>query len=325
MLKIEKTSDHKIYKEGQTGSYKIRVTQKNEGMTAHKVIIEDSFEKKGMDIGMIRVKYNGEDITNQCEISRDDTSRKFKIATGRDLSDKDELLVIYDTAFLSMIDGDIKNTAFAYSEYADKVRDDIVVTMEENIPQLLITKRSDKTVYKAGGICEYQIFVSQIVKDAVAKNIVIEDKIDHKYAKIIKESVHVFSPDEADITSKCRIVVSDNSFRIETKENLTNDQKIKVIYQVKLNNKIMKDRTIKNTAKAKADNAKEVTAVREIKVRKQKIPENITYTKNKGNDFQNTDTSSGPKTGDESDLRWIFAMAAAAFSGILLLYRKKKH
>lgn len=140
-------------------------------MTAHKVIIEDSFEKKGMDIGMIRVKYNGEDITNQCEISRDDTSRKFKIATGRDLSDKDELLVIYDTAFLSMIDGDIKNTAFAYSEDADKVRDDIVVTMEENIPQLLITKRSDKTVYKAGGICEYQIFVSQIVKDAVAKNI----------------------------------------------------------------------------------------------------------------------------------------------------------
>lgn len=325
MLKIEKTSDHKIYKEGQTGSYKIRVTQKNEGMTAHKVIIEDSFEKKGMDIGMIRVKYNGEDITNQCEISRDDTSRKFKIATGRDLSDKDELLVIYDTAFLSMIDGDIKNTAFAYSEDADKVRDDIVVTMEENIPQLLITKRSDKTVYKAGGICEYQIFVSQIVKDAVAKNIVIEDKIDHKYAKIIKESVHVFSPDEADITSKCGIVVSDNSFRIETKENLTNDQKIKVIYQIKLNNKIMKDRTIKNTAKAKADNAKEVTAVREIKVRKQKIPENITYTKNKGNDFQNTDTSSGPKTGDESDLRWILAMAAAVFSGILLLYRKKKH
>ncbi len=64
------------------------MTQKNEGMTAHKVIIEDSFEKKGMDIGMIRVKYNGEDITNQCEISRDDTSRKFKITTGRDLSDK---------------------------------------------------------------------------------------------------------------------------------------------------------------------------------------------------------------------------------------------
>ena len=354
MLKIEKTSDHKIYKEGQTGSYKIRVTQKNEGMTAHKVIIEDLFEKKGMDIGMIRVKYNGEDITNQCEISRDDTSRKFKIATGRDLSDKDELLVIYDTAFLSMIDGDIKNTAFAYSEDADKVRDDIVVTMEENIPQLLITKRSDKTVYKAGGICEYQIFVSQIVKDAVAKNIVIEDKIDHKYAKIIKESVHVFSPDEADITSKCRIVVSDNSFRIETKENLTNDQKIKVIYQVKLNNKIMKDRTIKNTAKAKADKKTIIlpesmdtrTWEAAEKILKEglanliilgspeevekygkgyDVTENITYTKNKGNDFENTATSSGPKTGDESDLRWIFAMAAAAFSGILLLYRKKKH
>lgn len=55
------------------------MTQKNEGMTAHKVVIEDAFEKKGMEIGMIRVKINGEDITNQCEISKDDSGRKFKI------------------------------------------------------------------------------------------------------------------------------------------------------------------------------------------------------------------------------------------------------
>lgn len=86
----------------------------------------------------------------------------------------------------------------------------------------------------------------------------------------------------------------------------------------------MKDRTIKNTAKTKADNAKEVTAVREIKVRKQKIPENIIYTKTREM-FSKYSYFFWTKTGDESDLRWIFAMAAAAFSGILLLYSKKKH
>lgn len=325
MLKIEKTSGRKIYKEGQTGAYKIRVTQKNEGMTAHKVVIEDAFEKKGMEIGMIRVKINGEDITNQCEISKDDSGRKFKIMTGRDLSDQDEMIVSYDTAFPAMIEGDIKNTAYAYGEDADKVKDDLIVTMEKNTPELLITKKSDKTVYKSGGVCEYQIFVSQIVKDALAKNVVIEDKIDHKYAKIIKGSVHVFSPDESDITSKCRIVLAQNSFRIETRENLADDQKIKVLYQVKLSNRNWKDQTVKNIAKAKADNAKEVSAVREIKVKNQKTVENKTYTKKTGKDSQNTGTSSGVSTGDKSDFRWIFIMVAAAFSGVFILYRKRKH
>ena len=235
------------------------------------------------------------------------------------------MIVSYDTAFPAMIEGDIKNTAYAYGEDADKVKDDLIVTMEKNTPELLITKKSDKTVYKSGGVCEYQIFVSQIVKDALAKNVVIEDKIDHKYAKIIKGSVHVFSPDESDITSKCRIVLAQNSFRIETRENLADDQKIKVLYQVKLSNRNWKDQTVKNIAKAKADNAKEVSAVREIKVKNQKTVENKTYTKKTGKDSQNTGTSSGVSTGDKSDFRWIFIMVAAAFSGVFILYRKRKH
>ena len=104
-------------------------------MTAHNVVIEDQFEKKGMQIGTIRVKYNGEDITNYCEITKDDTLTKFKIITGKDLSDKDKIVVTYDVSFLEMISGDIKNTALSYSEDADKVRDDHVVTMEEVTPK----------------------------------------------------------------------------------------------------------------------------------------------------------------------------------------------
>lgn len=61
-----------------------------------------------MEISQIRVKYNGEDITKQCEIIIDENLRKFKIITGKDVSDKDELLVIYQTAFKKMITGDIK-------------------------------------------------------------------------------------------------------------------------------------------------------------------------------------------------------------------------
>ena len=325
VLKIEKTSEHKVYKEGQTGVYKIRVTQKNEGMTAHNVVIEDQFEKKGMQIGAIHVKYNGEDITNQCKISKDDSLRKFKIETGKDLSDKDEIVVTYDVSFLGMISGDIKNTAVSYSEDADQVRDDHVVTMEEVIPKLLITKRSDKTLYKVGDMCEYQIYVTQIVKDGIAKNVVIEDQIDQKGVEIDKNSIHVFAPDESDITSSCRIVSSNNSYRIETKKNLLYDQTIKVIYQIKLKDKKLAEKTIKNTATAKADNTKKVTAVREIKVKDQKITPKKTDIPRTPKDFRNTDSTTGPKTGDDTDFRWIFAMAAAILGGCFILYKKKKH
>lgn len=138
-------------------------------MTAHQVVVEDHFEQEGMEISQIRVKYNGEDITKQCEIIIDENLRKFKIITGKDVSDKDELLVIYQTAFKKMITGDIKNIAESYSDDADKVRDDQVVVMEAVQPALMITKKVDKTTYKVGDICEYQLVVTQTIKDAIAK------------------------------------------------------------------------------------------------------------------------------------------------------------
>ena len=325
VLEIEKTSDHKVYKEGQTGSYKLRVTQKNEGMAAHNVVIEDQFEKKGMQIGAVHVKYNGEDITSQCKISKDDSLRKFKIETGKDLSDKDEIIVMYDVSFLEMISGDIKNIAVSYSEDADQVRDDHTVTMEEVIPKLLITKRSDKTLYEVGDMCEYQVYVTQIVKDAIAKNVVIEDQVDQKGVEIDKDSIHVFAPDESDITSNCRIVSSKNGYQIETKKNLLYDQTIKVIYQVRLKDKNLAGKSIKNTATAKSDNTKEVTAIRKIKVKDQKITPKKTDLPKAKKDFQNTDSTRGPKTGDDTDFRWIFAMTAAVLGGCVILYKKKKH
>ena len=115
---MKKSTAHKSYKEGQSGEYKIRVTQRNENMTAHQVVVEDHFEQEGMEISQIRVKYNGEDITKQCEIIIDENLRKFKIITGKDVSDKDELLVIYQTAFKKMITGDIKTAVILLIIYA---------------------------------------------------------------------------------------------------------------------------------------------------------------------------------------------------------------
>ena len=183
-----------------------------------------------MEISQIRVKYNGKDITKQCEIIIDENLRKFKIITGKDVSDKDELLVIYQTAFKKMITGDIKNIAESYSDDADKVRDDQVVVMEAVQPALMITKKVDKTTYKVGDICEYQLVVTQTIKDAIAKNIVIEDQLSRNGAKVIKNSIKIYAPDGSDITRQCTITAGENKYVIETGKNLSYDELKTTLY-----------------------------------------------------------------------------------------------
>ena len=301
VLKIEKSTAHKSYKEGQSGEYKIRV------------------------------KYNGEDITKQCEIIIDENLRKFKIITGKDVSDKDELLVIYQTAFKKMITGDIKNIAESYSDDADKVRDDQVVVMEAVQPALMITKKVDKTTYKVGDICEYQLVVTQTIKDAIAKNIVIEDQLSRNGAKVIKNSIKIYAPDGSDITRQCTITAGENKYVVETGKNLSYDESIKVSYQVKLKEASLSGKTLKNTATGKADFVKPVSAVRLVKIKKES--KSTVTTGNKA-DQSNTseykrspgtrDAASTPKTGDSFDEKWIFALLAASLGGSFIYWKKKK-
>lgn len=331
VLKIEKSSDHKSYKEGQSGKYQIRITQRNENMTAHHVIVEDHFEKEGMEISQIRVKYNGEDITNQCEIIRNENLRKFKIITGKNVSDKDELIIDYQVAFKNMITGDIKNIAESYGDDADKVRDDQIVEMETVNPVLMITKTVDKTTYKVGDICEYQVVVTQTIKDAIAKNVVIEDQLSRKGAKIIKNSIKVYAPDGSDITRQCKIVVGENRYVIETGKNLSYDESMKVSYEVKLKEQSLSGKTLKNTVFGKADFVKPVSAMRMIKIKKvsKTVPVIGKKTDHKNNSGyhkspETSNASNAPKTGDLSDARWVVALILAFAGGISVYCKKKK-
>ena len=330
MLKIEKSSDKKSYKEGQSADYKIRVTQRNDNMTAHNVVIEDRFEQDGMEIVKIRVKYNGEDITDQCEIIKDENLRRFKILTGKDVSDQDELVVVYQVLFQKMITGNIKNTSESYSDDADRVRDDQIVVMEKVDPVLMITKKVDKTTYQVGDICEYQIFVTQTIKDAIAKNVVIEDKLSRKGAKIIKNSIKIYGVDGRDITKQCKITASDQGYVIDTGRNLSYEESIKVCYQVKLKDRSLAGKTIKNTAIAKADLIKPVSTIRSIKVKTTPIVRTKQKKDNKNNTHgyertvQRKDTSNDPKTGDSTNPIWIMALLLAVSGGIFVCAKKKK-
>ena len=341
-LQITKQSDKKVYAVGETGYYKLHITQGKEGMTAQNVKVVDEFEKEGMKVQKIEVKLNEKDITSDCKIDAKD--HQFTIETGKDLGENDVMTVAYqvvfekriegavkNTAFKKMITGDIKNIAESYSDDADKVRDDQVVVMEAVQPALMITKKVDKTTYKVGDICEYQLVVTQTIKDAIAKNIVIEDQLSRNGAKVIKNSIKIYAPDGSDITRQCTITAGENKYVIETGKNLSYDESIKVSYQVKLKEASLSGKTLKNTATGKADFVKPVSAVRLVKIKKES--KSTVTTGNKADrsnisEYKRSpgtrDAASTPKTGDSFDEKWIFALLAASLGGSFIYWKKKK-
>ena len=91
-LQILKQSDKKIYSVGETGSYKLHITQGKEGVKAKNIIVTDEFEKEGMKISDFQVMYNKQDITDECKIEARDGN--FVVETGKDLGDSDSIFLM---------------------------------------------------------------------------------------------------------------------------------------------------------------------------------------------------------------------------------------
>lgn len=95
-LQILKQSDKKIYSVGETGSYKLHITQEGRRKSKN-IIVTDEFEKEGMKISDFQVMYNKQDITDECKIEARDGN--FVVETGKDLGDSDSIDIIYKVLF----------------------------------------------------------------------------------------------------------------------------------------------------------------------------------------------------------------------------------
>ncbi len=315
VLKLQKKSGQNSYKKGDTGTYELRVTQENEKAVAHQVVIEDAFEKDGMEIRDIHVKWNGQDITGQCRMTKGEADDQFKIETGKNLGAKDEIVVTYRVLFRSAEPGNIKNKAAAYAEDTPVSRDEYTVLLEEIQPELAIEKTSEKRTYSVGENCSYRIVVTQKKKGARAENIVIVDRMSDQSLKIIEDTIKVTGPDGSDITEDCKISSLDGAYRIETECGLSYGEKIIIDYQVKILPS-GEGKEITNTAQAQAGNADPVSADHDIEVRRPKR----TVSKQKTDSGMFSGNTS-PKTGDRGTGIWI---AAAAVSGACLVFFLRK-
>lgn len=278
---VRKSAPQRKYKVGDVVGYTVEIDNRNAGTFMRDLVLNDLVTTPGMQIkeGTVAVLVGGKDITSQCDITYNEDSTGFTIDTGLNLKsgtipciDKspydsisnwcDKIKVTYDAVITEEAGESCDNTftvPATDNTNGDKIRDDEDVPSgggsdEEKVPmkapQLEITKTSDKQTYKVGETGTYTLVVKQIKEELTAKNVVITDAFEQKEGMTYDKDSFKVMLNKEDITSKCNVSVENNTFKIETHQDLTDEDKLTITYDVKFS----QTGTYKNVAIASSDN-----------------------------------------------------------------------
>lgn len=280
-LFIEKDSDRDVYDVSfpvmiENGTediahYTVKVTNTKDGI-ARNVVINDQFEKTGMEIDRESIKVEKFDAKTQTttdvtaailekgedNITLVDTQNGYVIQTHDNLGLSDAFLVSYDVIFTdpTLTDDDVLNHVIATDDNGEEVETDH--TVEVKVPELETTKTSDDTKYDVGDVGHYTVTVSNTEEGSIAYNVRIHDELiltDGIEPKIIKDSIKVIGPDGSDITENVTITASDTSYDVDTGMDLAYGETITVTYDVDFSDTGLSGQQVPNTVSVVADNA----------------------------------------------------------------------
>lgn len=234
VLAVVKKADRKEYLAGQTGTYTLQVFEQLKDAVAKGVVVQDGFDREGMRIveGSIKVQLNGAEITPK-SIAYTEDGNGYAIETGADLSFKDKLTVTYDVVFGEGIPGaEATNTATAKAENTNEDTAEYTVEVLTPEPKLSMEKKADKEAYHVGDTGTYTVSIRQTVKDAVAKQVQVEDAFAQEGASIVQDSIKV-RVNSKEITPKSISYGENGGFTIQTGTDLTRSDLLEVTYAVK--------------------------------------------------------------------------------------------
>lgn len=320
-LELEKITDKDQYAIVDDIHYTLTVTNTSE-YTAKNVVIADQIKTEGVKLLPETIKVLGpdeSDLTKNCKITTEENA--FRIETGMNLEKAKSLTVTYtaDIVDQSLAGKKIDNTAITTSENTPEEETDHQVPIQP-YARLSIEKSANKKVYQIKDLIRYTLEVKSIGK-TTAKNVVIEDTIQTKGVKLVKDSIRV-KAQMGDITKACRIQTTERSFRIETGQNLPKGNSVLVMYQAKIMDKELAGKKVENVAFTKGDNTP--PAKDKVLARTQKATGIIEVGSPSGPGISGGN-GSVPQTGDEFPV-WILLIAAlgAAMAGIGIVVRSKK-
>ena len=297
---VVKTAPHTKYKVGDTVGYDVTITNLNPGTFMRDIVLTDVVDTPGLSIkeGSVAVLVGGKDYTSQVDVAYEEDGQGFTIKTPFNLYNgdlpvltdactnpnpytsitnwTDKIKVTYDATVTdeAALEENLKNTFTAPATpntNGDLIRDDETVPSgggsdDEEIPMkkpmLDIVKSSNKQTYKVGETGKYTLKVTQTKEDLTAKNVVVKDMfMQQEGMEIDAASIKVmFNQD--DITKQCTISAGKTAFEIQTGKNLTDEDSLKVTYDVLFT----REGTYDNTAVASSDNTNEAEDDNEVVV-----------------------------------------------------------
>lgn len=135
------------------------------------------------------------------------------------------------------------------------VKDQNVVYIDGG--KLSVEKSSDKMNYSVGETGHYTVSVKQKVEGAVARNVVVADKLQKKGAYIQKDSIKAYilreGAEEPEEIEDVQLVAKDFEYTLYTNTNLKYGEEILVKYDVLFKDAELEGQQIKNVALAKDD------------------------------------------------------------------------
>ena len=283
-IDVRKTAPQRKYKVGDVVGYTVEIDNRNPGTFMRDIVLKDAVITPGMKIkeGTLAVMIGGKDVTSQLDVTFEDNGKGFTINTPYNLKagtipciDKtpystitnwvDKIVVTYDAVITENAGESLDNTfevPATPNTNGDVIKDDPDIpsgggddteSVPMKQPQLEIIKTSDKQTYKVGETGTYTLTVKQIKEELTAKNVVVTDAFEQAVGMTYDvDSIKVILNKE-DITSKCNISVENNTFKIVTNSNLTDEDKLTVSYDVKF----LQTGQYKNTAVASSDKTQE--------------------------------------------------------------------
>lgn len=298
VLKILKESDKKEYFLGEIGKYTLTVTQERLDAVAKNVVIEDTFDQKGMviDPASLKVTVSGKDITAQCKLEVKDD--KYTISANADLA-REVMKITYDVLFKeeSLKDKDVINTAKAKADNSEEVQAQNTIKISKKDTRFTVKKDAKNRDYQIGDLIPYSIKVNLTKPGDTAKNITIKDTLP-KGLELQKDTIKVSG------VEKYEMKVTGNVLTVQINQ-MVYGQKAVITYKAKILEGT-EGKSLTNKVEVTSDDTVPANAKKTIKIPKTGVGTKIA------------------KTLDKAKPGLLIAAIAVGAAGLIWLYRKKK-
>lgn len=179
LLKIEKTSDKEVYKPGEIGHYKVKLTQTEKDAVARNVLLKDVLSGSQGILLKDSVKISDKNGVQLDKPEIEAVDFGYTIHTGMDLGYQEFLTVTYDVKFSETIkEGEVLNIAMGTSDNLkpEPEKEPEPVMVGDGLTALKTADPPSGSVVKENEVITYTIRIKNNAKET-RKNLMIKDAI----------------------------------------------------------------------------------------------------------------------------------------------------